>query len=156
MTVVTRSTLIRAPAEMIWQWITLPDKVKEWNSQFTHYSVVAATPDHVGTRYVTVEKFRGATLRNECVITEWVENKRLGFRGENSEFIKQGGYTLEPRSDTTYVTLELALEPRGGAVKKATAKLRIEKPAEIELEATLADLKRSVEAAQHADHVVRV
>jgi uncharacterized membrane protein len=156
MALVTRSIEVEAPVEMIWQWLTDPERVLEWNTQFLRYSIIESAPEHVGTHYVTVEKFRGTTLRNDCTVTDWQENKIFGFRGESAEFSKDGAYTIERRGNTCLVTLAMELTPKGGVIKKAASKLLIEKPYEVEVVGILEDLKSAIEAAYHQERVVRL
>jgi uncharacterized membrane protein len=156
MAVVKRSVDIQAPVEMVWQWLTDRGQILTWNEQYVRFSIIEDVPGNVGTRYVTVEKFRGTMLRNDCVITEWVENQRFGFKGENSEFSREGAYLLSPRGDACHVALEMTVTPKGGPMKKAVSKMLVEKPYEVEVDALLTDLKHGVEAAYHADQVIRV
>ncbi|MCO5186292.1 MAG: SRPBCC family protein [Anaerolineae bacterium] len=156
MAVVKRSIDIQAPAPMVWNHLTDYDRVLEWNKQYDLFSIVEDVPDNVGTRYVTMEKFRGKTLRNECVITEWVANRRFGFSGDSAEYHKEGIYTLEPKGDACRITMEITLTPKGGPMKKAASKLLVEKPYEVEVGAILTDLKQAVEAAYHDENVIRI
>jgi uncharacterized protein YndB with AHSA1/START domain len=156
MALVTRSVEVEAPVEMIWQWLTDPERVLEWNTQFLRYSIIEAVPEHVGTRYVTVEKFRGTILRNDCAVTEWQQHEKFGFRGDSAEFTKEGAYTIAPGGKTCLVTLAMTLTPKGSAMKKAASKLLIEKPYEVEVVGILEDLKSAIEAAYHQERVVRL
>lgn len=155
MAVVKRSVDIEAPAAMVWDYLTTRDQVLEWNKHYVSFTIVEDVPGNVGTHYVTMEKFRGKTLLNECVITEWVENRRFGFSGDSAEYHKEGVYTLESHEDNCRVTMEITLTSKGGSMKKAASKILVEKPYEVEVDAILTDLKKAVEAAYHDEKVVR-
>ena len=55
-------------------------------------------------------------MQLNCVITEWIENKRFGFTAKSKELEAEGCYRVEPTEGGSRVTSEGNHELKGGWV----------------------------------------
>ena len=135
---------IVAPANLVWKWIIEPEKYLVWNIDFKEYKIIDEKKEKVGTTYYVVAEKGGALRKLDCVITEWVENKKLVFKAISEEIEAEGCYTIEPTEGGCRVTFEENLELKG-AVAEIVDPLFLKKVKQENIEEGLKNLKKNIE-----------
>jgi len=85
---VQRSIEIVAPPEEIWPFLTDPEKILEWYIPLQKFEYTGEQRSGPGAPLYFEEKVAGRTMKLNCVVTEWVENKRFAFRMTSGNMMK--------------------------------------------------------------------
>jgi carbon monoxide dehydrogenase subunit G len=80
MSVVTVSVEVDAPAERVWEAISDPRNLSQWDRHIAGVESVPATGLREGTRYVTEMKFLGVRAKIRVHVLEWDPPRRAKFR----------------------------------------------------------------------------
>ena len=134
---------IVAPANLVWKWIIEPEKYLVWNIDLKEYKIIDEKKEKVGTTYYVVAEKGGALRKLDCVITEWVENKKLVFKAISEEIEAEGCYTIEPTERGCRVTFEENLELKG-AMAEFVDPLFLKKVKQENIDKGLKSLKKNI------------
>jgi uncharacterized protein YndB with AHSA1/START domain len=80
MSVVTVSVKVDAPAERVWEVISDPRNLPQWDRHIAHVEGVPATGIREGTRYLTEMRFVGVRAKIRVQVLEWDPPRRAKFR----------------------------------------------------------------------------
>ncbi len=76
---VQRSIEIKAPPEKIWPWLIEPDKIMKWFTLLKKFEYTGEKRSGPGTTFYYEEKSGGQLMKMNYKVTEWVENRKIGF-----------------------------------------------------------------------------
>lgn len=74
---ISASIDIKAPASIVWKWITDPDCLVQWLPGLVSDEVIEEKEGHVGTRFKQVWNHGGKDMDMTGVVKESVENERI-------------------------------------------------------------------------------
>jgi uncharacterized membrane protein len=80
MSVVTVSVEVDAAAERVWEVISDPRNLPQWDRHIVHVDGVPATGLREGTRYVTEMRFMGVRANIRAQVLEWNPPRRATFQ----------------------------------------------------------------------------
>lgn len=80
MSVVTVSVEVDAPAERVWEAISDPTNLPQWDRHITRVDGVPASGLREGTRYVTEMKFMGVRAKIRVQVLAWDPPRRAKFQ----------------------------------------------------------------------------
>jgi uncharacterized protein YndB with AHSA1/START domain len=80
MSVVTVSVEVDAPAERVWEAISDPRNLPQWDRHIARVEGAPASGLREGTRYVTEMKFMGVRAKIRVQVLEWDPPRRAKFR----------------------------------------------------------------------------
>jgi uncharacterized protein YndB with AHSA1/START domain len=94
---VTKSIDIIVPPEIIWPFMSEPTKILEWYIPLQKFEYISEQRNKVGAPFYFEEKTTGGTIKLDCVVTEWEENKRFAFKMTSGNMLKsyQERWTVE-------------------------------------------------------------
>jgi uncharacterized protein YndB with AHSA1/START domain len=110
---IERSIEIGTRPERVWAFLTEPEKIRQWSTNFKAFDYTGEQHGIVGARLYAEEQDGDKTLRMSFKITEWVENQRLAFKmttGMEVDHYEQR-WMIEPSSIGTRFTY---MESRSG------------------------------------------
>ncbi len=115
---------IGAPVGRLWELMSDPDRLPEWNGAFDRVENATGRLDVVGTTYTQVIRVAGIELRGDWEITEVKPSRRRGFRGTPPGCAAcTGSETFEPVNGGTDYTIDMEYTLRGGLVGVAIDRL---------------------------------
>lgn len=140
---IEKSTLISAPAEMIFAILNDPARASELNPDLT---LLSHSPSAVGGHDNTWEfKMAGRKFSGETKIREYEEPHHLVF-DTSGGIPSHWEWRLEPQGKATQVSLSLDYTVPGSLLGAALDKLVIERQNEKAIDNQLANLKRMSES----------
>jgi uncharacterized protein YndB with AHSA1/START domain len=74
---------ISKPPELVFPWISDPDKAMQWQKNVKGGEILVETPDKIGTTFKETIEEDGNELEMHGSITEYVEGKLIGFHIES-------------------------------------------------------------------------
>jgi uncharacterized protein YndB with AHSA1/START domain len=80
MSVVTVSVEVDAPAERVWEVISDPRNLPQWDRHIAQVQGVPATGLREGARYVTEMRFLGVRAKIRVRVLDWEPPRRAKFR----------------------------------------------------------------------------
>ena len=94
---VTKFIDITVPPEIIWPFMSEPTKILEWYIPLQKFEYISEQRNKVGAPFYFEEKTTGGTIKLDCVVTEWEENKRFAFKMTSGNMLKsyQERWTVE-------------------------------------------------------------
>ncbi len=100
---ITNSVDIKAPPEVVFSWLSQPERSMQWMESVTNTEIIHKAPDMVGTTFVEeiTEKGRSTQLRG--VITGYELNKKIAMRLDGDYNTVDVEYRLEQVGDITRV-----------------------------------------------------
>jgi carbon monoxide dehydrogenase subunit G len=113
-----RSTFrIEAPVEMVWQLMSDPNRLSEWNGAFDRIENASGRLDEVGTTYTQVTKVAGIELKGDWEITSVEPMRRRQFSGKPPGFSRcKGVESFEAANGGTEYTVEFDYALWGGPI----------------------------------------
>jgi len=110
----TLTTLIDAPAEIVFLWIHDNERLKQWVPNLIEDEPLLDTPEKVGSRFRQVFLENGKRMEMTGEITAYVENERLRAMMSGDMFDLDVDYILKALSETqTDVTQETEIKFKG-------------------------------------------
>lgn len=139
-----RSTIINAPLERVWQFITRTSRLTEWAAD----EIRDASADEmvVGTTWTERLQIAGAPLETTWRIHAVRPPHELEFAGVSTGGGKaHGHHTLSLHSDGTLMTTEVEYSLPGALLGRMVDKLLMERKTESDIEGMLARAKTQLE-----------
>jgi uncharacterized protein YndB with AHSA1/START domain len=138
---------IEAPPERVWQLITDPQRLPEYNTTVIEVHDATGPLDQVGARYRTVSRVYGRRIEGPWEVTDVEPNRRLVTRGSAAG----GGQvtliqTLEPADGGSRAAVDIDYELPAGFIGEIANKLFVERALERDVRHTGDNIKAIVEA----------
>ena len=76
---INRSIKIEAAPERIWPFLVEPEKIVQWCFTLRSFEYTSQISHGTGATFKYREQGRLHSVELNCIITEWVENKRISF-----------------------------------------------------------------------------
>ncbi len=138
---------IEAPIEGLWELMSDPDRLPEWNGAFDRVESATGPLDKVGTTYTQVMRVAGIELKGHWEITEVEPSRRRRFQGTPPGCAAcTGSETFETVNGGTDYTVEMDYTLRGGPVGVAIDRLFGRSFVERVVERNIQGLRRILEA----------
>ena len=108
------TTIIDAPAEIVFLWLDDSDRLKQWIPNLVDDESIVETPEKIGSKFRQVFVERGKTMEMTGEITEYVENEFLRANLAGDMFGMDVGYRLKSLSDAqTEMTQDTLIKFKG-------------------------------------------
>lgn len=144
---VASETVILRPPEVVFPWISEPEKAMKWQKNVKRGDIIESKPGVVGTTFTEVIEENGKILEMHGTITRFVENKNIGFHIISKIHEFDINYSLELLNKSTKVSVEAIIEWKFPMnVISSFFGQRMKKKITQELQAELNELKRLSEA----------
>lgn len=141
-----RTFRVEASAERLWELMSDPDRLSEWNRGFDRVENVTGRLNEEGTTYTQVMRVAGIELRGDWKITEVAPLQRRGFRGTPPGCVAcTGTDTFEPVDGGTDLTVEMDYTLRAGPLGKLLDRLFGRAYVERVVEGNIKNLRRILE-----------
>ncbi len=115
---------VEAPVERLWELMSDPGRLQEWNGAFDRVEDATGRLDEVGTTYTQVMRVAGIELKGDWEITEVEPSRRRRFQGTPPGCAAcTGSETFEMVGGGTDYTIEMNYTLRGGPVGEAFDRL---------------------------------
>ena len=115
---------VEAPVERLWELMSDPGRLPEWNGAFDRVEDATGRLDEVGTTYTQVMRVAGIELKGDWEITEVEPSRRRRFQGTPPGCAAcTGSETFETVEGGTNYTIEMDYTLRGGPVGEAFDRL---------------------------------
>ena len=143
---INRSIDIEAAPEEIWPFLVEPEKIVQWCFTLRSFEYTSQITNGIDASFTYREQGRFRSVKLNCTITEWIENKKITFEMTGGKGFKgyKETWMIEPCSDgSKFSFIQLSHLPFGilGKIMEPASRRR----AEITVEEMLAKLKRLVE-----------
>ena len=151
---INRSIEIEATPEKIWPFLVEPEKIVQWCFTLLTFEYTSQIPYGVNTTFKYLEQGRSRSIELNCIITEWVENKKITFEmtgGKDYKGYKET-WMIEPCSTGSKFSFINQNHLRFGILGKIK-ELVYQRRAEITVGKMLAKLKRLVEG-DRSEHFI--
>ena len=103
---VTCESLISKPPEIVFPWIAEPEKAMKWQKNVKGGEVLVSKPGMVGTTFrETMEEEDGRSLVMHGTITEYAENRAIGFHLESRIHAVDVRYSVEEIDRQTRISV---------------------------------------------------
>ena len=115
---------IEAPVERLWELLSDPGRLPEWNVVFDRVEGATGRLDEAGTIYTQVMRVAGVELKGDWEITEVEPSRTRRFQGTPPGCTAcTGSEMFEAVEGGTDYTIEMDYTLRGGPVGKAFDRL---------------------------------
>jgi len=138
-----KSIVIQRPIEEVFAFLTDQSKLQLWQTGLVDSGLISDGQMGVGAEYRTTFEARGRRFVISGVVTEYETNRKYSFEARSGPFPLSGGFSLDPVSQGTRVTLVSELK-RGG-FSRLVGPL-IDSMMGAQLEGNLGRLKEALEA----------
>ncbi len=131
MITIEHSVVISRPVQEVFAFLTEHEHDTEWRSGLVEWKGTSEGPTQVGSTSSEVLQFLGRRMETSYEITEYEENKLIGFKTTSGPIPMEGSYSVESIEAGTKLSFKISGEP-GGLFKLAeplvarTAKRQIE------------------------------
>jgi carbon monoxide dehydrogenase subunit G len=133
---------IARPVHEVWQYLTDPERVPEWQSSAVSSHQVSAGPMAVGTKLEDERRFLGRRARSEVEVTEYDPERLFTLHGTSGPVRFTVRHRLEAAGNGTRLEIEADADPPGlGRLARPV----VERAAEHELRTDFARLKKILE-----------
>ncbi|MBA7484542.1 hypothetical protein ES707_20070 [subsurface metagenome] len=94
---VQKSIEIAATPEKIWPFLVEPERILKWYIPLQKFEYTSEQHGGAGAPFYFEEKVAGQLMKLNCVVTEWVENKKIAFSMTSGKGMKSYGerWTVE-------------------------------------------------------------
>ena len=86
---VQRSIDIESTPEKVWPFLVEPDKIMKWCFTLSNFEYKIQNNEGVGAEFKYIEKGKTRNITVECIVTKWIENKRISFKMTKGTGLKQ-------------------------------------------------------------------
>ena len=115
---------VEAPVERLWELMSDPGRLQEWNGAFDRVEDATGRLDEVGTTYTQVMRVAGIELKGDWEITEVERPRRRRFQGTPPGCAAcTGSETFEAVEGGTDYTVGMEYTLRGGPVGEGLDRL---------------------------------
>jgi len=102
---VTCENKISKPPEVVFPWIAESEKAMRWQKNVKGGEVLVSKPGMVGTTFKEVVEENGRSLEMQGTITEYTENRVIGFHLESRIHSVDVSYSLEEIDRQTKISI---------------------------------------------------
>ena len=143
---INRSIEIEAPPEKIWPFLIEPEKIAKWCFTLRSFEYTSQITNGIDASFTYREQGRFRSVKLNCTITEWIENKKITFEMTGGKGFKgyKETWMIEPCTNgSKFSFIQQSHLPFGilGKIIEPVSRRR----AEITVDKMLAKLKRLVE-----------
>ncbi len=143
---ITSQVRINAPPEAVFDFIDHYKNALRYMRRMVRYDIVDPHGGTgVGAEFLISVQAGPTRLDGHIRVTEYQRPRKIAFKTIEGTRV-EGNWTLRPDGDGTHVTLHSIYEPPGGLVGRMVASF-ISRNAQNDLDASLRELKRLVEAS---------
>ena len=146
MTVIQRSTTIRAPAEKIFDLIDTPERAREWAAGLTRVTDVQRTDGRLGDTMRLTYSVLGLRFPMKFTIVEYERPNKMISRFEGG-MNGTMSFILEQSGDATQLNWEIDYTMRGGTLGKVADTLLVERMNERNSLRSMEDIKLLCESS---------
>jgi hypothetical protein len=100
---------IARPLEAVFPWIADPRKAMKWQKNVKGGEITLDKPERVGTTFREVIEEDGRTLEMHGTITQYVDNRTMGFHIVSKIHEFDVTYSLEPSGENTRMRIEASI-----------------------------------------------
>ena len=108
MKVASETAFFKTP-EVIFPWISEPEKAMKWQKNVKKGVIVDSKPGVVGTTFIESIEENGKCLEMHGTITRFVENKNISFYIKSKIHEFNVDYSLELTNKSTKVSIEATI-----------------------------------------------
>ena len=137
------SLVINCPIDKVFAYLADISRGTVWQSELVEAKQTSSGPVGVGTTISEVRRILGRNLETSFTITEFVPDRRLGFKSTSGPIPMRAYYSLEESGGGAKVTMVVEAELTG--VFKMTEPLVVQ-TAKRQMDADIARLKEIMEA----------
>jgi carbon monoxide dehydrogenase subunit G len=137
------STEIAKPIHEVWEYLTDPEHVPEWQSSAVASHQISDGPLGVGARLEDERRFLGRRARSEVEVTEYEPERLFTLHGLSGPVRFTVRHRLADQDGGTRLDVEAEADPGSGIGR--LARPMIERAAAHELKADFARLKQLLE-----------
>jgi uncharacterized protein YndB with AHSA1/START domain len=143
---INRSIVIKADPEKIWPFLVEPERILQWCFTLQNFEYTNQVSHGVGSSFTYREQGRFRSIELNCIIKEWIENKKITFEMTGGKGFKgyKETWMIEPISDGSKFYFINQSHLRFGIFGKILEPIT-RRRAEITVDEMLAKLKRLVE-----------
>ena len=98
---------IRQPPERVFPWIAEPEKAMQWQKNVREGKILVEKPEKIGTTFTEILEEDGNTLEMRGTITEYVENKVIGFHIQSRIHEFDVSYSVEEIRRSTRLAIDV-------------------------------------------------
>ena len=143
---ITSRVHVNAPPEAVFDFIDHYQNAMRYMRRMVRYELVDPSGGTgVGAEFLIAVEAAGKRLDGHIRVTEHERPNKIAFRTIKGVRV-EGDWTFRPEGDGTRVTLHSIYEPPGGIIGRLVASF-ISRNAQSDLDASLRELKRLVEAS---------
>ncbi len=142
---ISRTIHIEATPEQVFDLVTNPERLREWQVPAAEVKDITGAPGTVGLGWTTASTFAGRKMENHMSVTAVERPRSFEVKGTGSGTGTMRG-RFEPAAGGTDVTIESEYEMPLGFIGDAANKLFFEKSFAESWDKSLAKLKALVEA----------
>jgi hypothetical protein len=113
---------ILATPDIVWDWLTSPEKQIAVNGEYIKaYGILEGEQDALGTKFYIIEHIQGRDHRSECIVTESVKCERFAFHADADFREKTGSYQISPISGGSRLRFQESIRMKGRFVEITSA-----------------------------------
>jgi hypothetical protein len=101
--VIEHSIDIEKHAETIFPWIAKPEKAMQWQKNVKSGKIITKKPEIIGTTFNEEIEENGKRLKMQGVITEFKNNKEIGFHLESNIHNVDINYSIKENNEKSTV-----------------------------------------------------
>ena len=141
---IEKSIGINASPEKVWPMVYW-DKVPQWYAQIKKAEYTSNYKDRIGAIAHVLAEAGGTKSEWDAETTEWIENKKFGWRTTAGSFTGFGSMTLAPFKAGTKATFVMDYDLPYSILGKLIDKLRVSRAIEKGIEKGMENLKEIME-----------
>jgi uncharacterized protein YndB with AHSA1/START domain len=143
---VQKKIVITALPEMIWPFLVDPEKILQWCFTLESFQYTSGQKRGKDATFRYVEKGEVHRLEVNCVITEWIEHRRISFQMTEGTHFKSyvEGWEIAPAGQGSIFSFDQEIKMPYGIIGALIGIYRTKRAAKV-VEEMLAKLKESVE-----------
>ena len=108
--IITYENEILKPPEIVFPWISEPEKAMKWQKNVKGGEIVINKPEIIGTTFNEVIEEDGNSLEMYGIITKYIKNKIIGFHLESKIHEFDVSYSVEGINKVTKISIEAIIK----------------------------------------------
>ena len=108
--IVTYENEILKPPEIVFPWISEPEKAMKWQKNVKGGEIIINKPEIIGTTFNEVIEEDGNSLEMYGIITKYIKNKLIGFHLESKIHEFDVSYSVEEINKVTKISIEAIIK----------------------------------------------
>lgn len=101
---------ILKPPEVVFPWIAEPEKAMRWQKDVKGWEIIAREPEIIGTTFKELIEEDDNTLEMYGTITQYIENKIIGFHLESRIHEFDVSYSVKEIKKGTKIAVEAVIK----------------------------------------------